>query len=75
MRPLHFNVSAERTAGGYIARCRELEISCEGTSEEEARRNVADAIALLFDASPAGELDLRVPEPPRVTQVNVRGRK
>ncbi|MEP6871170.1 MAG: hypothetical protein ABI939_04890 [Anaerolineaceae bacterium] len=72
MRPLHFNVSAERTPDGFIAHCRELEISCEGPTEEEARRNVVDAIAMLFDSSPADELDLRLSEPSRVKQIDLR---
>ncbi|MEO6043723.1 MAG: hypothetical protein ABIQ47_07360 [Tepidiformaceae bacterium] len=75
MRPAHFNVVAERTANGYIAHCRELEISCEGATEDEARRNVVDAIAMLFDAPPARELDLRLPEPTRVKQIDVRVRE
>ena len=75
MRPAHFNVVAERTADGYIAHCRELEISCEGATEDEARRNVVDAIAMLFDAPPARELDLRLPEPTRVKQIDVRVRE
>ena len=72
MRSLHFNVSAERTANGFIAHCRELEISGEGATEQEARRNVIEATTLLFDSGPAGELDLRPPEPPRVKQIDVR---
>ena len=75
MRPLHVTISAERTAAGFIAHCRELEISCEGATEDEARRNAADAIALFFDAPPAGEIDLRPPEPPRVKQIDVRVRE
>ena len=75
MRPAHFNVSAERTKDGYIAHCRELEISCEGATEEEARWNVAEAITLLFDAPPTRELDLRLPEPARVKQIDVRVRE
>ncbi len=72
MRPVHFNVTAQPTADGFIAHCRELEISCEGATEEEARRNVVEAIAMLFDASPLGELDPRLPEPSRVKQIDVR---
>ena len=75
MRPAHFNVVAERTADGYIAHCRELEISCEGATEDEARRNVVDAIAMLFDAPLARELDLRLPEPTRVKQIDARLRE
>ncbi len=72
MRPMHFTVSAEPTANGFIAHCPELEISCEGATEEDARRNVIDAIAMLFDSVPVGELDLRLPEPSRVKQIDVR---
>ena len=75
MRPAHFNVSAKRNTDGYIAHCRELEISCEGATEDEARRSVVDAIAMLFDAPPARELDLRLPEPTRVKQIDVRVRE
>lgn len=72
MQPAHFTLSAERTATGYIAYCRELEMSCEGRTEDEARQLIVQAIALLFDAPPAEEVDLRLPEPQRVKQVNIR---
>jgi len=72
---MHFNISSERTASGFMAHCRELEVSCGGATEEEARRNVVEAITLLFDAEPRGELDLRLPDPPRVKQIDVRVRE
>ena len=75
MQPAHFTVSAERTPSGFIAHCRQLEICCEGATEEEARRNVVEAIALLFDAPPAREVDQRLPEPRRVEQIEVRVRE
>ena len=75
MPPTHFNVSAEPTVNGFIAHCRELEISCEGATEEEARRNVVEAIAILFGASPTETFDLRPQQPAKVRQVRLRPRQ
>lgn len=75
VRPTELTITAERTASGFIAHCRALDLSCEGATEDEARRNVVEAIAVLYGAPPTAELDLRPPPPPRVTRVDVRGRK
>ena len=50
MRPAHFNVDAERTADGYIAHCRELEIAGEG---EETRLSAVEVGLALFGESAA----------------------
>ena len=71
MRPTELTITAERTASGFIAHCRALEVSCEGATEDEARRNVVEAITALYGA-PAAELDLRPPPPLRVKRVDVR---
>ena len=41
------------------------------TTEDEARRNVVEAIAALY-GPPAAEVDLRPPPPLRVKRVDVR---
>ncbi|MBA4181943.1 MAG: hypothetical protein C0506_15235 [Anaerolinea sp.] len=71
MRPAGLTITAERTARGYIAHCRALELSCEGATEDEARRNLVGAITALY-GPPAAEVDLRPPPPLRVKQVDVR---
>jgi hypothetical protein len=67
-----FTVSAERTAAGWLAHCPELDISCEGANEDEARRAVVDAIGALHGFGPTVEVDARPPEPARVQQVVIR---
>lgn len=43
----------------YVALCLELDIASQGTSIEQAKANVADAIDSFFDAASPSEVEQR----------------
>lgn len=51
----------------YVARCLEVEVTSQGASIDEARSNLAEALALYFEDEPTDNL----PEPPVITPVDV----
>ena len=49
----HLTAVIEREGDGYVSLCPELDIASQGDSVEEARGNLAEAVALFFEtASP-----------------------
>lgn len=50
----------EREGDGYVALCPELDVASQGETVAEARDNVADALALFFEAASAGEVHRRL---------------
>ena len=51
----------------YVARCLEVEVTSQGHTIDEARANLAEALALYFEDEPSGD----VPEPPIIASVDV----
>ncbi len=52
----------------WVARCLEVEVASQGESLEEARANLAEALALYFEDQPEA---LAHTEPPIITAVDV----
>lgn len=50
----------EREGDGYVALCPELDVASQGETVAEARDNLADALALFFEAASAGEVHRRL---------------
>ena len=48
-----------REGDGYVALCRELDIASQGTTVEEARRNLCEAVELFFETADASEVRSR----------------
>lgn len=48
-----------REGDGYVALCPELDIASQGTSVEEARRNLGEAVELFFEVADASEVRSR----------------
>jgi predicted RNase H-like HicB family nuclease len=48
-----FTAIVERDGHGWMSVCPELEVASQGRTEEEARRNLAEAVELFLEA--AGE--------------------
>lgn len=65
------DVVVYREAGGYTARCLNVEVASQGDTEVEALSNVAEAVALLLEGSDPSELS-EVTEA-RVSRVEVPG--
>ena len=61
----------EREDDGYVALCPELDIASEGTSIEQARANLIEALTLFFETASPSEVDRRSTKEFFVTQVEV----
>jgi predicted RNase H-like HicB family nuclease len=61
----------ERENGGFVALCPELDIASEGSSIEEARANLVEALTLFFETASSAEITRRFHSEVFVTQVEV----
>ena len=61
----------EREDDGYVAPCPELDIGSQGSSIEEARANLIEALTLFFETADPSEISRRVCNEVFVTQVEV----
>lgn len=61
----------EREAEGYVSLCPELDIASQGTTIEEARANLVEALTLFFEGADASEIATRLHSEVFVTQVEV----
>lgn len=50
----------EREDDGYVALCPELDIASQGSSIEEARANLIEALTLFFETADPSEISRRV---------------
>lgn len=49
----------EREGDGYVSLCPELDIASQGTTIEEARDNLRQALELFFECASLDEITLR----------------
>jgi len=61
----------EREDHGYVALCPEVDIASQGTTIEEARTNLREALELFFETASPAEIQARLHEEVYVTQVEV----
>ena len=61
----------EREDDGFVALCPELDIASEGSTVEEARTNLVEALTLFYEFADASEIDRRFHDEVLVTQVEV----
>jgi len=61
----------EREDNGFVALCPELDIASQGSTIEEARANLVEALTLFFEAAPPSEVARRLRPEVFVTQVEV----
>ena len=61
----------ERDGDGFVSLCPELDIASQGTSVEEARDNLKEALELFFETASAEEIAARLHSDVYVTQVEV----
>jgi predicted RNase H-like HicB family nuclease len=55
----------------FVALCPELDIASQGSSIEEARNNLQEALQLFFECASQGEIEERLGGEVFVTQVEV----
>ena len=61
----------EREGDGYVALCPEVDIASQGSSVEEARTNLKEALELFFETASADEIKQRLRGEVFVTHVEV----
>jgi len=59
----------EREDDGFVALCPEVDIASEGSTIEEARANLVEALTLFFEVADDQEISRRVHREVFVTQV------
>ena len=66
-----FTAMIYRESGGYVALCPELDVASQGSSIEEARANLVEALSLFFETADPSEVTRRFHSEIFVTQVEV----
>ena len=61
----------EREGDGFVALCPEFDIASQGSSVEEARANLTEALSLFFETADPSEVTRRFHGEVIVTQVEV----
>ena len=61
----------EREDDGFVAFCPEVDVTSQGSSIEEARANLVEALTLFFEVADEGEIARRMHREVFVTQVEV----
>jgi predicted RNase H-like HicB family nuclease len=61
----------EREDDGFVALCPEVDVASQGSSIEEARANLVEALTLFFEVADEGEIARRMHSEVFVTQVEV----
>lgn len=68
---LRFTAIIEREDEGFVSLCPELDIASQGSSIEEARANLVEALSLFFETAEPSEIARRFRSEVFVTQVEV----
>jgi predicted RNase H-like HicB family nuclease len=61
----------EREGDGYTALCPELDVASQGSTVEEARANLREAVELFFETADASEVERRLHSEVYVTRLDV----
>jgi predicted RNase H-like HicB family nuclease len=61
----------QREGDGFVSLCPELDIASQGSSIEEARANLVEALTLFFEMAEASEISRRLHGETFVTQVEI----
>lgn len=61
----------EREGDGYVALCPELDIASQGSTVEEAKANLVEAIELFMESADPDEVTARLHDEVFVTRVEV----
>lgn len=61
----------EREGSGYVSLCRELDIASQGSTIEEARHSLQEALELFFETADPSEIASRLHDEVFVTRFEV----
>ena len=68
---LRLTAIIEREEDGFVSLCPELDVASQGSSIEEARANLVEALSWFFETADPSEVDRRFRSEIFVTQVEV----
>ena len=71
MKSHRLSAIIEREGEGFVSLCPELDIASQGSSIEEARANLVEALSLFFETADPSEVTRRFRSEIFVTQVEV----
>ena len=71
MRQQRLTAIIEREENGFVSLCPELDIASQGSSIEEARANLIEALTLFFETADPSEVSRRFHGEVFVTQIEV----
>ena len=67
----YFTAIIERENDGYVSLCPELDIASQGSTVEEARTNLLEALELFFEIAEPAEIQRRLKSEVFITQMEV----
>ncbi|MEW5818176.1 MAG: type II toxin-antitoxin system HicB family antitoxin [Spirochaetota bacterium] len=67
----YYNAIIEKEGDWYVSLCPELDIASQGSTIEEARKNLQEAVELFLECAPPEEIQRRMHEEVYVTQLEV----
>ncbi len=59
-QPLRLTAIIEREDDGFVALCPELDVASQGSSIEDARTNLVEALTLFFESADPSEVTRRL---------------
>ena len=62
----------EREGDGYVSLCPELDLASQGSTIEEARRNLVEAVELFYESADPSEIEERLSTEVYMTPIEVR---
>ena len=71
MRKVRLTAVIEREDDGYVALCPEIDVASQGSTVDEARANLREAVELFFASASDAEIAQRVPSDVRVEPLEV----
>jgi predicted RNase H-like HicB family nuclease len=66
-----FTALIERDGDGYVALCPELDVASQGSTIEEARVNLIEALQLFLESASPSEIEQRLHSEIYVTRLDV----
>jgi predicted RNase H-like HicB family nuclease len=70
-QPLRLTAIIEREDEGFVSLCPELDVASQGSSIEEAKANLVEALSLFLETADPSEVTRRFRHEVFVTQVEV----
>jgi predicted RNase H-like HicB family nuclease len=71
MKTYDMTAVIEREGDGYVSLCPELDIASQGSTVEEARNNLREALELFFEIASPAEVEGRLHSEVYITRMEV----